>query len=64
MNSLQDPVITRAMRTGFGYAFLEPETLRCDVCDEVIDDYDTDAEISDVCICGRCWRRINYRKED
>ena len=61
---LQDPVITRAMRTGYGYAFMEPQELYCEECGELIDDYDLDALTdSDYCVCGRCMRK-NYEESE
>ena len=55
---LEDPIITRAMRTGYGFSFMEQQELYCDNCGEMIDDYDLDALTdSDHCVCGRCWRK-------
>lgn len=55
---LEDPVITRAMRTGYGFSFMEPTELYCEDCGEMIDDYDLDALTdSDYCLCGRCYRK-------
>ena len=56
--ALQDYVITRAERTGYGFSFMEQQALYCCVCGEMIDDYDLDALTdSDCCMCGQCYRK-------
>lgn len=62
---LQDPVITRAERTGYGYAFDEIQPMYCDDCGDLVDDYDLDAYIGfGTCICGRCWKQFHETEED
>lgn len=55
---LEDPVITRAMRTGYGYSFMESDGAYCDECGERIDEDDLDAFVDlGRCVCGRCWHK-------
>lgn len=59
---LQDPIITRMMRTGYPLEYDEIPPLVCDGCGCLIDDYDLDAFIgTDENYCGECW---NYLTEE
>ena len=62
---LQDPVITRAMLTGWGYPDNKPEVCFCQRCGELIDDYDLDAYIGFVdTLCGNCVAELTEEEDE
>ena len=62
---LQDPAITYAERTGYGYKYDEIPPMFCEDCGDLIGDYDLDAFIGfETCICGRCWKQFHEEEDE